>query len=335
MKPSVSVVMPVFNAEDTVKSAVNSILHQTLEDLQCLVINDGSIDNTINVLKQFSDPRLKVITIDHTGIVQALNTGLAAAEAPLIARMDADDTCHLERLALQKQYMDENPATGLVSCKVEYLGNQSTQRGYGLYVSWLNKNLKEPDIKRAMLIESPIAHPSVMFRKQLITSFGGYRSGHFPEDYELWLRWAMADVKMEKLTKTLVSWHDPPNRLSRTDSRYSPEAFFQVKIPYLLRTLRKGNKHYPRVNIWGAGKLARKKSRLLKKHGLVIDSFIDIDPKKIGNAIDGIRIISPISLQLPLTAPILSLVSSRGAREKVCHFLLNHGYHEGSDFFIA
>ncbi|PIE90482.1 MAG: glycosyl transferase family 2 [Acidobacteria bacterium] len=335
MKAEVSVVLPAYNAEKTIRRAVQSILSQTMANLECIVVDDGSTDNTGAELSRIHDERLKVIPIDHMGITGALNRGLREAQSQYIARMDADDVSYPKRLETQVAYLEEHSHVGVVSCLVDHLGNRENQKGYGLYVAWLNRQRSWPEIESALLIESPLAHPSVMYRKAVIEEIGGYRDGPFPEDYDLWLRLAALGVKMEKVPQTLLEWHDLPKRLSRTDSRYSAEAFFQIKIPYLLEVLKRKAPSFPRFTIWGAGKLARRKARILKEHGMEIVAYIDIDPKKVGTLIEGVSVIDPNRWNLNSGSGILSLVSGRGARERVKAYLVDQGAKKDRDFFLA
>jgi hypothetical protein len=82
-------------------------------------------------------------------------------------------------------------------------------------------------------VEASVAHPSVMFRRELLEKYGGYRDGPFPQDYELWLRWLEAGVRFGKVDAELLTWNDPPQRLWRTDTRYSVEAFYAIMCRHL------------------------------------------------------------------------------------------------------
>ena len=98
---TIAVVLPVFNAESTIRRAVNSILSQTWNDLELVIVNDGSTDGTAEVLSSIDDSRLKVIHADHVGVAEAANLATQSTSAPFVARMDADDWSHPDRLQLQ------------------------------------------------------------------------------------------------------------------------------------------------------------------------------------------------------------------------------------------
>jgi glycosyltransferase involved in cell wall biosynthesis len=210
MSPRISVVMPVWNAEATVARAIASVRTQTMSDWELIIVDDGSTDRTRNEAATAAggDGRVNVIAREHRGVVAALNAGLAAARGEFVARMDADDEMYPERLDAQAAFLrhGENRDVGLVSCLVEFGGNRVTSAGYALHVGWINQLATMEDIALNRFVESPLAHPSVMFRRECVEKFGGYRAGDFPEDYELWLRWMAAGVRMAKVPRVLMRW---------------------------------------------------------------------------------------------------------------------------------
>ncbi len=335
--PRVAVVLPAFNAAATLPDTLRSLAAQTLADWELVAVDDGSTDGTWDILAAAArDPRVRPLRhAANRGIVAALDTALAAVAAPLVARLDADDTCLPERLARQAAFLDAHPETGLVGCRVAFGGDREAQAGYAAHVDWLNTLVEADDIRLNRFVESPFAHPSVMFRRELVDRFGGYRDGPFPEDYELWLRWLDAGVRMAKVPETLVVWNDPPGRLSRTDSRYSPLAFYATKAEYLARWLARHNPRHPDIVLWGAGHESRKRAEFLVGHGVRITHYVDIDPRKIGQRIHDRPVLGPGQLPPPGTAFVVSYVGNRGAREEIRQRLDAKGYREGRHFILG
>ncbi len=335
--PRISVVMPVWNARVTVATAVRSILDQTEPDLELIAVDDGSTDGTPELLAALSrhDSRVRVLRTPHRGIVAALNTGIEAAGAPLIARMDGDDRALPERLERQAAFMDAHPEIGLAACCVLFGGDAGAGEGFARYVAWNNSLLTPGQIELNRFIESPLVHPSVVFRRELPARFGAYREGDFPEDYELWLRWLDAGVKMAKLPEPLLVWNDSGGRLTRTDQRYAARAIFTCKARYLARWLERNNPHHPRAVVWGAGRETRKRAETLTGHGVQIAAYVDIDPRKIGNVIAGRPVLSPEELPAPGACFIVSCVGSRGAREDIRERLRQRGWIEGRHMIMA
>jgi len=333
----VSVIMPVYDAARTVAAALDSMRAQTEPAWELIAVDDGSRDGSGAILDDAArrDPRVRVIHAPHRGIVAALNAGLAVARGRVIARMDADDLSMPARLACQRRHLDEHLDVGLVACRVRFDGDPVRAAGYARYVAWTNGLLTHEEIAAARFVDSPLAHPSVMFRRELVERLGGYAAGDLPEDYELWLRWLDAGVRMEKLAQTLVAWTDDPARLSRRDPRYRPDAFDRVKARYLARWVERQAPRRRAVIVWGAGRTSRRRARHLIDAGLDVTAYIDIDPRKIGRVIDGRRVLHAEELPPVGDAFVVACVGSVGAREQIEARLRGAGYGEGVDYLLA
>ncbi len=343
-RPTVSVLMPIYNGaqlvrhgQSALKAALGSLLKQSFADFEILAVDDGSSDTTPEVLRAYAalDTRIRPIYMAHGGIVKALNTGLTMARGQYIARMDADDICHPHRLAQQVAYLDHNPQIGLVACRVHFAGSRQHHAGYARHVDWTNTLLRPEDIALHRFRESPIAHPSVMFRASVAHRYGSYAQGPFPEDYELWLRWLESGVAMAKLPETLLEWHDPPTRLSRTHPHYAMENFYRLKSRYLARWLACNNPHHPHVTIIGAGKTSRRRAGMLRTHGIIIKDWIDVDPRKIGNVIGGVRILGREAIPATGHGFCIAYLAGHNAAEALVSFLKTKGYTPGTDYLLA
>jgi glycosyltransferase involved in cell wall biosynthesis len=335
--PEISVLLPARNAAATLDAALRSLVIQSEPRWECVVIDDHSTDGTPELSRQWArrDPRVRVLGHPGRGIVAALNAALEAARAPLLARLDADDICEPRRLELQKRWLQQHPEAGLVSCRVRFGGNPHAAAGYARYVDWLNSVITPEEIYLARFIESPLAHPSVMFRRELVERFGGYREGEFPEDYELWLRWMRRGVRCGKAPEVLLHWNDPPERLSRRDARYAVSAFYALKCRYFLAWWER--RHAGReLWLWGAGRVTRRRFTVLEEAELLA-GFVDVDPRKIGARLGKreIPVIAPDDLGPPGERFVLGGVGARGARASIGARLRELGYVEGRDYLHA
>lgn len=183
MAQEISVIMSVYNTEKYLLESVNSILNQEEVDFQLIIVNDGSTDNSINILSQIEqrDERVLVINQDNRGLAVSLNTAINISTGEYIARMDADDIADSKRLLKQLNFLKENRNTGIVGSYVHVFGDGKTR----VWKYPLNNN--ECDV--ALLFFNPLAHPAVMFRRSVVDDIGLYDlSFEYDQDYELWAR---------------------------------------------------------------------------------------------------------------------------------------------------
>lgn len=332
--PAISIVLPLRDAAATLDRAFASIIAQHWADWELVAVDDGSRDATPELLRGWAarDPRVRVIPTPPRGIAAALQTGCAAARGEWIARMDGDDRMHPRRLEAQWAFAQAHPDCGVVSCRVTHIGETA---GYAAHVAWVNLQLTADEMALRRFVEAPVAHPSVMFRRDLIDRHGGYRDGDFPEDYELWLRWMDVGVRFGKVPDELLEWHDSPGRSSRRDPRYAIERFAEVKCHYLARWLRA--RLVPRRDLWlwGAGRITRRRFDALEREGMRFAGFVDVDPKKAGRHRDGRPVVMADALPDPAEAFLLAGVASHGAREAIAHHLTTRGWREGDDFLLV
>jgi len=181
--PKVSVLMPVYNAGRFMKTAIDSILSQTFDDFEFLIIDDGSTDDSINIIRANSDDRIVLVkNKKNLGVSCTLNIGLGAAKGEYIIRMDADDISRSCRIKRQVEFMDANPTIGISGTWVRLFGDQPfvvTRKPVG------------PSVVGCFLVfYNPLAHPSVILRsKALVENSLKYDPAYSrTEDYDLWSR---------------------------------------------------------------------------------------------------------------------------------------------------
>ena len=190
-RPSVSVVMSMYNGEKYLRRAVNSILEQSYKDFEFIIIDDGSIDDLVKVIRGFDDPRIRLIHQINHGLNYSLNKGIRLARAQLIARMDTDDISLPSRFEKQTNLLASQPEVGLVSTFFTYM-NEGTE-AKSITFAFPFKSL---DVKRSFYMVNPIAHGSAMFRKSIWKAVGGFNPDYQPpDDYHLWTEIAeVADI---------------------------------------------------------------------------------------------------------------------------------------------
>jgi glycosyltransferase involved in cell wall biosynthesis len=211
-KPRISVLMPVYNNDRYVADAVDSILNQTVDDFEFIIVDDGSTDQTSAILSQYEnrDARIRVIRRSNGGIVSALNEGLAFCGGEYIARMDGDDIAYSNRFALQMDYLDKHPDCVVVGGI--FMGIDEEGKTLGPYRFVRNKvtSFRTFPIQVALTV-----HPLAMIRKQALLALGGYRAT-FPhaEDYELFLRISKYG-RVHNLNEILLNYRNHEQSVSR------------------------------------------------------------------------------------------------------------------------
>ena len=182
----VSVVMAVFNEVKKIAAAIDSIIDQSFTDWELIVIDDGSLDSTAEVIQRYikEEPRIRLIeNKKNLGLAASLNRGVAAAQGCFIARMDGDDVCYPERLQKQVEYLQLHPNIAVVGANARMVSTDGRQIGM------TNMPVSPDEIKRLIIKLNPLIHPLVMFRKSFFEDIGGYDSDlRRKQDYDLWLR---------------------------------------------------------------------------------------------------------------------------------------------------
>lgn len=337
-KPLISVVMPIRDAAATLSAALESLRVQTFTDFEIIALDHGSVDETPKLLAAaaVNFPSLRLIKLSReVPFADALNRGVELSRGDWIARMDADDVCDPARFRLQLEFARDHPDVDVVSCRVHFGGDRTHRAGYARFVDWINSLLTHEAMALGRFRESPLAHPSVLIRRDAFERFGSYRAGPFPEDYELWLHWFEAGARFGKCPQVLLTWNDSPKRLSRVDARYSFKAFYEVKAGYLARWLAKHNPFHPEIFVIGAGRVTRRRVECLMKYGIRVKAWADLDPAKVGRRYHGAPVIHHNDLPPPGRAFIVPYVSAIGAPDYIREWLLSRGYKAGYDFIEA
>ncbi|TWT33696.1 Hyaluronan synthase [Posidoniimonas corsicana] len=332
MRSRIAIVIPARNAAATVGRAVRSMLDQTVHDVEVVVVDDGSTDQTAAAAQAIDGTRLRVIRQPHRGVAAAANAALAATSAPLVARMDADDYSHPTRLARQLELL-ERRQLDVVGCQVNIVDEAGRPiDNLRRYQRWINEETATPEqILALRFVEYPLANPTLLARREFFEL--GYREGAFPEDYDLMLRGAAAGMRFGKAAEPLLDWIDHDRRLTRSHERYTPEAFDRCRRTHLLAGPLAG---VSSVDLAGVGQTGKPWLRWLQSEGLTVRRAYDINPRKHGAVIHGVRVDDPQQMPPADGTPLLIAVGSEGARGVITPDLLARGYVLGHDaWFVA
>jgi glycosyltransferase involved in cell wall biosynthesis len=183
IKPAISIVMSVYNDSRYIDEAIKSILTQTFKDFEFIIINDGSTDNSLSKIKKYKDERIMIINQKNIGLVASLNKGIAVARSDIIARQDSDDISLPDRLEKEIGLLKKNTDCIIVGSSMITIDESGNKRNTHKVL------LNNPELKHELLVRSPFAHGSVIFRKKAFFESKGYLSADWPaEDYGLWIR---------------------------------------------------------------------------------------------------------------------------------------------------
>ncbi len=182
--PTISIVMPVYNAEKFLREAIESILNQSCTDFELIIVDDGSIDHSPKILQSYHDPRIVLITNEaNSGIVESLNRGIKKAHGRYICRMDADDVSLPERLETQLEFMEIHPEVAVLGTNTIMIDERGDTVGTESYP------VTHREIMKTIFIHNPFAHGTVMMRMEILRECGMYDKRFLHnEDFDLWLR---------------------------------------------------------------------------------------------------------------------------------------------------
>jgi glycosyltransferase involved in cell wall biosynthesis len=222
-EPKITVLMPAYNAGKYIREAVSSVLAQTFTDFELMIVNDGSTDNTLEIIGSFNDERIVVIHQSNKGVAAALNTGLKYARAACIARFDADDICYSNRLQVQYDFMQAHPEYSIVGSEADYMDTNGEYLFTHQLAGYSYNEIQNLDFKVC-----PLIHSCVMYKKQAIIAAGGYNEHAYTfEDHFLWA----SILKTERacnLQQSLIKVRLNPESVT-IDEKWHTRKFREIK----------------------------------------------------------------------------------------------------------
>lgn len=317
--PAISVLVPVRDAAPWLEASLASLWRQTFRDFEVIAVDDGSTDASGEMLDRAAarEPRLRVLHTPPRGLPAALGAALAGARGALIARHDADDLSHRERLALQYHHLAAHPEVSVAGCRVRVF--PAAGAGMQRWVAWHNGLLTHQAIAREALIDSPLAHGTALIRRRALDEVGGWRERGWPEDLDLWLRLIASGHRFAKLPRVLYAWRQHPASATRRDPRYARERFIALRRAALEHGVLREAKQ---VTLLGVGRsLAEWRARFEPgERALRVVQAARPDPGVVAT----------------LVAPVVLVFGAEPARRRWRLALETAGLDEGVDFaFVA
>lgn len=284
----VSIIVPFKNPMPFFEDCLKSIMNQTHEKLQILLINDGSVDESLELAKKMSDKdsRIEILNNNGSGIIDALNTGVKVSKGKFITRMDADDIMSPEKIKLLRNLLIKNGYKHLsVGCVSYFSSNKKMGDGYLKYAKWLNQLTKKSENFKDIFKECTIPSSCWMMHMKDFNEINGFKNLDYPEDYDFAFRTYYNNLKLITSNEVIHMWRDHPKRTSRNSSVYELEKFIPMKINYLIKYELKKEQ----LVLWGVGGKGKKIAKYLLEKSI---SFVWIsnNPKKIGHIIYNLEI---------------------------------------------
>ena len=229
--PLVSVLLPVRDGGVFLAEAVRGVLDQGFRNLELVAVDDGSTDGSGALLRAVAerDPRVRVLDNGGRGLVDALNLGLAACRGRYIARMDADDRCRKGRLERQVSFLEGHPGTGVLGGQIRCFGTPEARQ--------YRYPLTHAAIQAAAIFECPLAHPTVMFRAELLPKGAAAYdpAERHAEDYGLWTRWLGAGVGFAALPEAVLDYRIHPSQVGSARRPEQGESADRIRLSWLRR----------------------------------------------------------------------------------------------------
>lgn len=239
--PLVDIIMPVYNSEKTIRNSIDSILKQTYKNWILIIVDDGSTDNTCSIINEYSDKRIKLIkSLNNNGVAASLNIGIDNLndDSKYVARMDSDDIMLEYRLEKQVEYLEKHEKVSILGSNM-IIKKEGSPTNTRLVSHYPTDNIS---IMTTLLFNNPIAHPTVMLRKNVLKENHYDTKFKWCEDYELWSRLARKKYIFHNITEPLLIYNSSQYSES-TRYRYSPEWINIIQEIY--------SNYYSSIGLWG------------------------------------------------------------------------------------
>ncbi len=328
----ISIVMPVKNTSKYLAICINSILSQTYQNWELIAVNDGSSDNSFEILSSYANQDKRIKTLQNTGegIIDALRLAYKNSYGYFITRMDSDDVMPPDKLEVMINSLllkkEGNIALGLVN----YFSETGISEGYRKYEEWINQLTCKGENYKELYKECVIASPCWMVYRTDFEKCGAFNTNIYPEDYDLVFRFYEHNLKCIPSNKILHLWRDYPTRTSRTHEHYADSSFIEIKVYYFLKL---NYIHTRPLVVWGAGKKGKLTAKLFIRNKIPFFWICD-NPKKIGKVIYNQKLLAVTALDFIKNSQSIITVANPNAQKEIKNYLEQRNCQSMEDYFF-
>ncbi len=328
----ISILTPFKNTEKFLAECIESILNQTYQNWELIIVDDNSTDNSPEVVKSYqkNDQRIKLHKNPGDGIIEALRFAYEQSHGDYITRMDSDDVMTPNKLEVLfknlSRFGKKHVAIGLV----EYFSSEGISDGYSRYEIWLNDLTIKGQNYSEIYKECVIPSPCWMMHRTDLEACDAFNPDLYPEDYDLTFRMYECNIKCIPNDKVLHKWRDYSTRTSRTHIHYAQNYFLEIKIKYFLKI--DHDIQRPLV-IWGAGFKGKSIAKYLIDHGIQFIWICD-NPKKVGKRIYGQKMHHFDQLSQLIHPQSIITVANEIAQKEIRSYFAKQGLRSMTDYFF-
>jgi glycosyltransferase involved in cell wall biosynthesis len=279
----ISIITPFKNTAQFLPECIDSVLQQSYTNWEMLAIDDGSTDDSFNIVKQYAsqDKRIKLYKNEGSGIIHALRIGFKRSRGKLITRMDSDDIMASNKLKVLSDNLHVSGPGHIAIGLVKYFSDTEINEGYSKYEFWLNGLTSKGENYSEIYKECVIPSPCWMAYRTDLMNCNGFDEDRYPEDYDLTFRFYEYGFKCIANKNLLHYWRDYSTRTSRTHPHYSQNYFLEIKMHYFIKLDHKPQRP---LTVWGAGFKGKTIAKILIEKNIPFYWICD-NPNKIGRKI--------------------------------------------------
>lgn len=332
--PIISIIIPTKDTAKYLPECLDSIINQTYKNWEVLAVNDGSSDNSLEILRSYNlkDSRIKALNNPNPSLLKALRYGYAHASGSLIHRMDSDDKMPIDKLeAMSETLISSGKGSVVTGGATYFMDDGEVGDGFKRYVEWLSAVSRENTHAENIYRESVIASNCWLVYRDDFDAIGGFEPDTFPEDYDLCFRFYAGGLKIVGLDKILHHWRDRSDRISRNWDVYKDNRFLNLKTDYFIKVEHDSNR--PLI-VWGAGRNGKDIVRLLQAKDVINLHWVCDNNKKIGKDIYDIRMQHYSTIPELKQPQVIVAVASPEDQKEIESKLSEWGLKAGEDYWF-